>query len=43
MNQKREHIAHIEGRYGISVRIEGDPAFGPAPIFAKSSRPRHGL
>ena len=26
MNQKREHIAHIEGRYGLSVRIEGDPA-----------------
>ncbi|MEP2640745.1 MULTISPECIES: ribonuclease E/G [Roseobacteraceae] len=25
MNQKREHIAHIEGRYGLSVRIEGDP------------------
>ena len=26
MNQKREHIAHIEGRYGMSVRVEGDPA-----------------
>ncbi len=25
VNQKREHIAHIEGRYGLSVRIEGDP------------------
>ena len=25
MNQKREHIAQIEGRYGMSVRIEGDP------------------
>ncbi len=25
MNQKREHIAHIEGRYELSVRIEGDP------------------
>ncbi|MBD3663353.1 Rne/Rng family ribonuclease [Sulfitobacter aestuariivivens] len=25
MNQKREHIAHIEARYGMSVRIEGDP------------------
>jgi len=25
MNQKREHIAHIEVRYGLSVRIEGDP------------------
>ncbi|MEX0367765.1 MAG: ribonuclease E/G [Ruegeria sp.] len=24
MNQKREHIAQIEGRYGLSVRIEGD-------------------
>ena len=26
MNQKREHIAMIEGRYGMSVRIEGDPS-----------------
>jgi ribonuclease E len=26
MNQKREHIAQIEARYGLSVRIEGDPA-----------------
>ncbi|WP_295313364.1 ribonuclease E/G [Roseobacter sp.] len=25
MNHKREHIAQIEGRYGLSVRIEGDP------------------
>ena len=25
MNSKREHIAQIEGRYGLSVRIEGDP------------------
>ena len=25
MNQKREHVAQIEGRYGMSVRIEGDP------------------
>ncbi len=25
MNQKREHIAQIETRYGLSVRIEGDP------------------
>jgi ribonuclease E len=25
MNMKREHIAQIEGRYGLSVRIEGDP------------------
>ena len=25
MNQKREHIASIEVRYGISVRIEADP------------------
>ncbi len=24
MNQKREHIAQIEGRYGLSVRVEGD-------------------
>ncbi|MDW4496381.1 ribonuclease E/G [Sulfitobacter sp. D35] len=26
MNQKREHIAQIEARYGMAVRIEGDPA-----------------
>ena len=26
MNAKREHIAQIEARYGMSVRIEGDPA-----------------
>ncbi|MEX0280582.1 MAG: Rne/Rng family ribonuclease, partial [Arenibacterium sp.] len=25
MNAKREHVAQIEGRYGLSVRIEGDP------------------
>ncbi|MEP3033588.1 MAG: Rne/Rng family ribonuclease [Pseudoruegeria sp.] len=25
MNQKREHIAQIEGRYGLSIRIEADP------------------
>ncbi|MDE4139153.1 MULTISPECIES: Rne/Rng family ribonuclease [Rhodobacterales] len=25
MNQKREHIAQIEARYGLSVRIEGHP------------------
>ena len=25
MNQKREHVAQIEGRYGMAVRIEGDP------------------
>ena len=25
MNQKREHIASIEARYGMSVRIEADP------------------
>ncbi|MEQ9057618.1 MAG: ribonuclease E/G, partial [Roseovarius confluentis] len=25
INQKREHVAQIEGRYGLSVRIEGDP------------------
>ncbi|OWU83731.1 ribonuclease [Oceanicola sp. 22II-s10i] len=25
MNLKREHVATIEGRYGLSVRIEGDP------------------
>ncbi|WP_343078749.1 ribonuclease E/G [Ostreiculturibacter nitratireducens] len=26
MNQKREHIAGIEARYGMSVRIEADPS-----------------
>ena len=26
MNQKREHIAQIEMRYGMAVRVEGDPA-----------------
>ncbi len=26
MNQKRERVAHIEVSYGLSVRIEGDPA-----------------
>jgi len=25
MNNKREHIAQIEGRYGLSVRVEADP------------------
>ncbi|MEM8592439.1 MAG: Rne/Rng family ribonuclease, partial [Pseudomonadota bacterium] len=25
INQKREHIAQIEGRHGLSVRIEADP------------------
>ncbi|WP_299374742.1 ribonuclease E/G [uncultured Tateyamaria sp.] len=25
MNHKREHIAQIEARYGLSVRVEGDP------------------
>ena len=26
MNQKREHIGQIEARYGLAVRVEGDPA-----------------
>jgi ribonuclease E len=25
MNQKRDHVTHIEQRYGLSVRVEGDP------------------
>ncbi|MEL6169890.1 MAG: Rne/Rng family ribonuclease [Pseudomonadota bacterium] len=33
MNQKREHIAQIEGRYGMSVRIEADP-FLISPDFS---------
>ncbi|WP_299653075.1 ribonuclease E/G [uncultured Tateyamaria sp.] len=33
MNQKREHIAQIEARYGLSVRIEGEPHL-VSPDFA---------
>ncbi|VAW02408.1 Ribonuclease E [hydrothermal vent metagenome] len=33
MNQKREHVAQIELRYGLSVRIEGDPML-ISPDFA---------
>ncbi|MGD1884201.1 MAG: Rne/Rng family ribonuclease [Paracoccaceae bacterium] len=33
VNQKREHIAQIEARYGLSVRLEGDPAL-VSPDFA---------
>ena len=33
MNQKREHIANIEARYGMSVRIECDPTL-VSPDFA---------
>ena len=33
MNHKREHIAGIEARYGMSVRIEGDP-FLISPDFS---------
>jgi ribonuclease E len=33
MNQKREHIAQIEARYGLSVRVEADPAL-ISPDFA---------
>ncbi|MGB8624011.1 MAG: ribonuclease E/G, partial [Paracoccaceae bacterium] len=33
MNQKREHIAQIEARYGVSVRIEADP-FLISPDFS---------
>ncbi len=33
MNNKREHIAQIEARYGMSVRVEGDP-FLISPDFA---------
>ena len=33
MNQKREHVAQIEARYGLSVRIEGDPML-ISPDFA---------
>ncbi|MFV0360394.1 Rne/Rng family ribonuclease [Tropicimonas sp.] len=29
MNQKREHIAHIEAQYGMSVRIEADSSLVP--------------
>ena len=33
MNQKREHVAQIEARYGLSVRVEGDPIL-ISPDFA---------
>jgi len=33
MNQKREHVAQIESRYGLSVRVEGDPSL-VSPDFA---------
>ncbi|MCQ0092653.1 ribonuclease E/G [Roseovarius sp. M141] len=33
MNQKRERVAQIEVRYGISIRIEGDPSL-ISPDFA---------
>ncbi|TCO70603.1 ribonuclease E/G [Rhodovulum euryhalinum] len=33
MNQKREHVAQIEARYGLSVRIEAD-AFLISPDFS---------
>ncbi|SNT10664.1 Rne/Rng family ribonuclease [Tropicimonas sediminicola] len=33
INQKREHIAHIESQYGMAVRIESDPALIP-PDFS---------
>jgi ribonuclease E len=33
MNQKREHVAQIEARYGLSVRVEGDPML-ISPDFA---------
>ena len=33
MNQKREHVANIEARYGMAVRIEADPAL-ISPDFA---------
>ena len=33
MNQKREHVAMIESRFGLSVRVEGDPML-VSPDFA---------
>ena len=33
LNNKREHIAQIEGRYGMAVRVEADP-FLISPDFA---------
>ncbi|WP_144023211.1 Rne/Rng family ribonuclease, partial [Brevirhabdus pacifica] len=33
MNQKREHVASIEGRYGLSIRVEADP-FLISPDFS---------
>ncbi|SIT84604.1 RNAse E [Pontibaca methylaminivorans] len=43
MNQKREHIAQIEARYGLSVRIEGDGQLASPDFvmekFKTASRP----
>ena len=33
MNQKREHVADIEARYGMAVRVEADPSL-VSPEFA---------
>jgi ribonuclease E len=45
MNQKRDHVAHIEQRYGLSVRVEGDPML-VSPDFTiekfKTATRRHG-
>ncbi|MCL4141229.1 UNVERIFIED_CONTAM: hypothetical protein GTU68_002190, partial [Idotea baltica] len=38
MNQKREHVAQIEMRYGLSVRIEGDPHLVSRRFAIESSR-----
>jgi ribonuclease E len=40
INHKREHIALIEARYGMSVRIEADPHWSRPTIRSTSSRPR---
>ena len=41
MNQKREHIAQIEARYGLSVRIEGDPIADQPRFLAGEVQDRH--
>jgi ribonuclease E len=40
MNHKREHIAQIEARYGMSVRVEADPFLISPTSRSRSSRPR---
>ena len=38
INQKRDHIAYIEVRYGMSVRIEADPSLVTPDFTIEKSR-----